>query len=81
MSKSFVRSSKFRHVFGTANRRDKCYDNIRISKSPNESNMCTVNGKFMAVVMESQGGGAFLVATLEKVTDPYRDRCFISFCA
>lgn len=66
MSK-FVRSSKFRHVFGTPNKKDKCYDNIRVSKGPNESNMCAVNGKFVAVVLESQGGGAFLVAPLEKV--------------
>ena len=29
--------------------------------------MCSVNGKFVAVVLESQGGGAFLVAPLTKV--------------
>lgn len=67
MSRSFVRSSKYRHVFGTPYKKDKCYDNIRISKAPHEGNMCDVNGKFMAVVLESQGGGAFLVAPLEKV--------------
>lgn len=65
---AFVRSSKFRHVFGTAWKREKCYDNIRITKSPHDSNMCSVNGKFLAVVLESQGGGAFLVAPLSKVS-------------
>lgn len=63
----FVRSSKYRHVFGTEFKRDKCYDGIRITKSPHESNMCSVNGKFLAVVMEAQGGGAFLVAPLTAV--------------
>lgn len=67
MSSRFVRSSKYRHVFGTPFKREKCYDNIRITKSPHDSNMCSVNGKFVAVVLESQGGGAFLVAPLSKV--------------
>ena len=66
-TKNIVRSSKFRHVFGTASKRDKCYDNIRISKSPHDSNMSAVNKKFLAVILESQGGGAFLVAPLAKV--------------
>ena len=63
----FVRSSKYRHVFGTPWKREKCYDNIRITKSPHDSNMCSVNCKFVAVVLESAGGGAFLVAPLTKV--------------
>ena len=69
---SFVRSSKFRHVFGTPFKRDKCYDGVRITKSPHDSSMCAVNGKFLAVVLESQGGGAFLVAPLEKVKSSVR---------
>lgn len=64
-----VRSSKFRHVFGTPCKKERCYDNIRITKAPWESNMCDVNSKFVAVVLESQGGGAFLVAPLDKVSD------------
>lgn len=67
MSGRFVRSSKFRHVFGTAHKADKCYDNIKITKSPHESNMSSVNSKFVAVVLEAQGGGAFFVAPLSKV--------------
>ena len=63
----FVRSSKFRHVFGTAFKKDQTYDNIRITKSPNESPMCAVNKKFVAVVLEAQGGGAFLVAPVTTV--------------
>ena len=31
--------------------------------------MCAVNSKFVAVVLESQGGGAFTVIPVEKVRD------------
>lgn len=61
MSNRFVRSSKFRHVFGTAAKPDKCFQDVRISKSPHESNMSSVNCKFLAVVLEAQGGGSFIV--------------------
>ena len=67
MAGKFVRVSKFRHVFGTPYKRDACFDNLRITKSPWESNMCAVNGKFLAVVLESQGGGAFFVVPHSKV--------------
>lgn len=63
------RHSKFKHVFGTPYKKDMCYDNVRITKSPWDSNMCDVNGKFFAVVLESQGGGAFLVIPLDKVSE------------
>lgn len=63
-----VRSSKFRHVFGTAPKAEKCYSAIKISKGPWESNMSAVNGKFLAVVLEGQGGGSFMVIPLTKVS-------------
>jgi len=62
-----VRSSKFRHVFGTAAKADKCYAGVKITKSPWESNMCAVNSKFVAVVLEAQGGGTFMVIPIDKV--------------
>lgn len=61
MSNRFVRSSKFRHVFGTAAKSEKCFQDVKISKGPHESNMSSVNCKFLAVVLEVQGGGSFLV--------------------
>lgn len=61
MSNRFVRSSKFRHVFGTAAKPEKCFQDVRISKGPHESNMSAVNCKFLAVVLEAQGGGSFIV--------------------
>jgi len=62
-----VRQSKFRHVFGQAAKRDQCYDNIRITKSAWDSTFCSVNPKYLAVITEAAGGGAFLVLGLDKV--------------
>lgn len=63
-----VRSSKFRHVFGTAARKENCYDGLRITKSNWEgSTYCAVNPKYVAIIVESAGGGAFLVESLSKV--------------
>ena len=62
-----VRQSKFRHVFGHASKRDQCYDNIRITKSSWDSTFCSVNPKYLAVITEAAGGGAFLVLSLDKV--------------
>ena len=64
-----VRQSKFRHVFGQATKRDQCYDNIRITKSSWDSTFCSVNPKYLAVITEAAGGGAFLVLALDKVCD------------
>ena len=60
--------SKFRHVYGTALKRDQCYDNIRVSKSSWDSTFCAVNPKFLAIIVESAGGGAFIVLPLSKVS-------------
>ena len=47
-------------------KRDQCYDNIRVSKSSWDSTFCAVNPKFVAIIVESGGGGAFLVLPLGK---------------
>ncbi|XP_060527324.1 coronin-2B-like isoform X2 [Cylas formicarius] len=59
-----VRSSKFRHVYGEPAKRDKCYDNIQITKNAHDSQFCAVNPKFLAVVTEVAGGGAFIVVPI-----------------
>ncbi|KAK2708125.1 coronin-1C-A-like [Artemia franciscana] len=61
-----VRASKFRHVYGTSLKRDQCYDNVRVSKSSWDSTFCAVNPKFLAIIVESAGGGAFIVLPLAK---------------
>lgn len=67
MSFRVVRNSKFRHVFAQSLKREQCYDNIRITKNSWDSNFCAVNPKFLAIVIEAAGGGAFLVIPVSKV--------------
>ena len=62
----FVRQSKFRHVFGKAQK--ETYQDIRITKASADSRFCAVNPKFVAIVVRAAGGGAFLVLPLEKVS-------------
>ncbi len=64
---SIVRSSKYRHIFSDPPKPDKCYNSVAISKGPWESNMSAVNAKFVAVALESRGGGSFVVLPIEKV--------------
>lgn len=59
--------SKFRHVYGEPVKKSHCYENIRISKNAHDTYFSCVNPKFLAVIIESAGGGAFQVIPLEKV--------------
>lgn len=77
MSFRVVRTSKFRHVYGTSLKREQCYDNIRVSKSSWDSTFCAVNPKFLAIIVESAGGGAFIVLPHNKVGS--LSRLFVSF--
>lgn len=61
-----MRTSKFRHVFGQALKADQCYDDIRISQMTWDSNFCSVNPKFVAMIVDASGGGAFMVLPLSK---------------
>ena len=67
MPKRFVRESKFRHVYGEPFKKENCYDGIPITKNAWDGNYCAVNSKFVAVVLESRGGGAFYVLPTQKV--------------
>lgn len=66
--KGVVRKSKFRHVFGQAAKNDQCYDDIRVSRVTWDSSFCAVNPKFVAIIVDASGGGAFLVLPLSKVS-------------
>ncbi|XP_078070143.1 coronin-2B-like isoform X2 [Mustelus asterias] len=55
------RSSKFRHVYGKAATKENCYDGVPITKSVQDNYFCSVNPKFIAVVTECAGGGAFYI--------------------
>lgn len=67
MSRRVVRQSKFRHVFGQPVKADQMYEDIRVSKVTWDSSFCAVNPKFLAIIVESGGGGAFMVLPLAKV--------------
>ncbi|XP_064163932.1 uncharacterized protein LOC135239298 isoform X1 [Anguilla rostrata] len=67
MFRRVVRQSKFRHVFGQAVKNDQCYDDIRVSRVTWDSSFCAVNPKFVAIIIEASGGGAFLVLPLQKM--------------
>jgi len=56
-----VRSSKYRHVFGTVAKKEDCYDDLRITRTAWDSNYITSNGSFFGVIWEAGGGGAFAV--------------------
>jgi len=60
----FVRSSKFRHVFGEAKKKEACYDNLKVSTNAWDSNLIKVNPVFFALCWQAQGGGAFAVVPL-----------------
>lgn len=56
-----VRSSKYRHVFGDPTRKDKCYDNIRLTKNAFDADLVQSNGKYISVNWDASGGGSFAV--------------------
>ncbi|XP_035670758.1 coronin-2B-like isoform X1 [Branchiostoma floridae] len=61
-----LRSSKFRHVYGSPARRERCYEGLRISRSAHEGEFCAVNPKFLAVVTDAACGGCFTVIRLDE---------------
>ncbi|XP_040043658.1 coronin-2A isoform X2 [Gasterosteus aculeatus] len=70
------RSSKFRHVFGKAATKESCYDGVPITCSVQDNNFCAVNPRFLAVITECGGGGAFLVLSINHTgkVDPQHPR-------
>ena len=88
---SFMRQSKFRHVFGKTKKRDECYDNIRFTKTTWEGTYCQVNPKFVAIMTDTANNASFLVLPLDQVSynhhifpNAYKsffsglDKCFIN---
>ncbi|KAK5956726.1 Coronin-like protein crn1 [Knufia fluminis] len=66
MAGRFVRSSKYRHVFGRSTRKEQCYDNLRISRNAWDSNLVKANPEYISVNWEASGGGAFAVIPVEE---------------
>lgn len=68
-----LRQSKYRHVFGKELKRDQCYDDIRVTKTSWDATYCSVNPKYVAIITEAAGGGAFLVIPIAKTGRVERD--------
>lgn len=62
-----IRSSKFRHVYGSPLRKEQSYENLRLTRNAHDSNFCAVNPQSLAVVTETGGGGSFVVVPVERV--------------
>jgi WD40 repeat protein len=63
MSK-IVRSSKYRHVFGSVAKKEECYDELKATRSAWDSNFVAANPKYFSVLWEAAGGGSFAVVPL-----------------
>uniref|UniRef100_A0AAY4AQ67 Coronin n=1 Tax=Denticeps clupeoides TaxID=299321 RepID=A0AAY4AQ67_9TELE len=70
------RSSKFRHVFGKPATKENCYDGVPITRSVHDNHLCAANPRFIAVITECAGGGAFLVLSISHTgkVDPHHPR-------
>ncbi|EZF29977.1 Coronin [Trichophyton interdigitale] len=66
MAGRFVRSSKYRHIFGRSTRKDQCYDSLRVSTNAWDTNLLKVNPEYLSVNWETAGGGAFAVIPLRE---------------
>jgi len=62
-----MRSSKYRHIYGSAAKKELSYEGMRITKDAHDSSFCAVNPIFLAIVLESAGGGVFLVLPIGQV--------------
>merc|ERR1712137_693880 len=62
-----VRTSKYRHVFGTAEKRENCFDGVKVSGGAWDSNKVAAGNKFVAAIWEAGGGGSFAVLANEQV--------------
>lgn len=60
-----VRSSKYRHVFGTGSKKENLYDNLKPSKGAWDTNKVKASNKYVGLIWESRGGGAFAVIPSE----------------
>eukprot|EP01107_Rhizomastix_libera_P010727 TRINITY_DN27_c0_g1_i1.p1 TRINITY_DN27_c0_g1~~TRINITY_DN27_c0_g1_i1.p1 ORF type:complete len:452 (+),score=116.56 TRINITY_DN27_c0_g1_i1:25-1380(+) len=66
MSGRVVRASKFRHVFGTAAKKEQCFIGTKLTISAWDSNFVAANTKYLAMAWQSAGGGVFAVLPHDK---------------
>nr|BAD74160.1 coronin [Physarum polycephalum] len=51
-----VRSSKYRHVYGTPAKPEECYQDLRVTRSAWDANFIKANTKYFALAWEGGGG-------------------------
>jgi len=56
-----VRSSKYRHVFGQAVKKEECYDELKCTRNAWDSNYVCANPSYFGIIWEAGGGGSFAV--------------------
>jgi coronin-1B/1C/6 len=64
----FVRTSKYRHVFAAAPRKETVWDGVKLTKNAWDSNFVTVNPSWVAVSWQVGGGGAVGVINVNTVS-------------
>ncbi|XP_028836244.1 coronin-2B [Denticeps clupeoides] len=70
------RSSNFRHMYAKPAPKEHCYSGLPITRSVHDNAFCSVNPRFIAVVTECTGGGAFLIISIHHTgrVDPQHAR-------
>jgi len=61
MSGRIVRASKFRHVFGQAAKKEKCFIGTKLTSNAWDSNYIAVSPNYFAMCWASAGGGVYAV--------------------
>jgi coronin-1B/1C/6 len=64
----FVRTSKYRHVFAAAPRKETVRDGVKLTKNAWDSNFVTVNPQWVAVSWQVGGGGAVGIINVNTVS-------------
>ncbi|WFD00304.1 Coronin-like protein crn1 [Malassezia yamatoensis] len=66
MSGRFVRSSKYRHVYGNPAKKEVSYDNVKVSNNAWDTNLLEANGQYLSLNWQASGGGAFALIPLSR---------------
>jgi len=62
---TFVRQSKYRHVFGQSAKKEEGYDQIKVSRTAWDTNKVAASTKNFSVIWDAAGGGSFVPVNYE----------------
>ncbi|KAK7685785.1 hypothetical protein QCA50_011131 [Cerrena zonata] len=71
----FVRSSKYRHVFGQQGKKEYGIDNVKVTNSAWDTNVISCSGKYVSINWNASGGGAFAILPLPSPFSPLPHNC------